>query len=146
MKIRIWAVVLCCLMLTAGAPLAQEKAPHDAADVADGTAILISYFEALKSGDVAALKDLLSADAYAEYKALIESNAEYPAFLRNYYRGLDYRIDTVEPAGRELSARVAIKFPDAEPIDSTFILRREKDAAAENAVPATWRIAEQDPQ
>ena len=130
-------------MLTAGATFAQESAPGDPADVAIGTATLISYFEALKGGDVAALKSLLSADAYAKYKELIESNTEYPAFLRNYYRGLEYRVDTVERAGQELAARVTITFPEAEPVTSTFILRRETDTGAGDAAPVTWRIAEQ---
>lgn len=143
MRIRMWAIVVCCLTLATGAPLAQDNAPGDPADLSVGTATLISYFEALKGGDVAALKSLLAADAYVEYKELIESNSEYPAFLRNYYRDLDYRIDTVQQAGQDLSARVTITFPDAEPVASIFILRREKDATAGGAAPATWRIAEQ---
>jgi hypothetical protein len=136
---------VCCLTLTAGAPFAQEKASLDPADLAVGTATLTSYFEALKGGDVAALKPLLTADAYAEYKELIESNTEYPAFLRNYYRDLEYRVDTIEPEGQDLLARVTIKFPDADPIDSTFILRRETEAGDENDAPTAWRIAEQNP-
>jgi len=55
-----------------------------------------SYLNALKIGDTVALKYYISGHFYKKRQVLLESNAEYSAFLKRFYGGARFNIiDTI---------------------------------------------------
>ena len=56
-------------------------------------------FEALKNGDVSSIKLCMSEGMYKRYKVLLENNKDYPEFLRNYYRGVDFWVESMIESG-----------------------------------------------
>jgi hypothetical protein len=56
------------------------------------TTTFTSLFGALRNGDVQTIKLYLSDQEYGRRKVLFEQNYEYPAFLRNFYRGAAVRV------------------------------------------------------
>lgn len=76
-----------------------------------------SLFNALKKGDVNALKLMLPAEEYAQYKVLFEKNKEYPVFLRNFYQGAKLRIGEVHPvrnSTNDVIAEFIVEFSGGE--------------------------------
>src|SRR5512147_1757621 len=81
---------ICVLILTTAlspfeAAHAEAKNPVDSATRIQSTFAIV--FQALQSGDVQTLKSHMAGHMYEQYKVLLEQNSEYPAFLRNFYRG-----------------------------------------------------------
>jgi hypothetical protein len=68
-----------------------------AADMRELRTDLTTMFQAMKDGDVAAIEQHCSGPMLAEYKTLFEQNQEYPAFLRNFYKGATFSIGSVKP-------------------------------------------------
>ena len=56
-----------------------------------------TLFQAMKDGDVAVIEQFLSGQMSSEYKRLLEQNQDYPAFLRNFYKGATFSISSVTP-------------------------------------------------
>lgn len=52
------------------------------------------YTQALKSGDVEELKSLLGGRLYEKRRALLEENAEYSDWLKQYYAGASFSFPT----------------------------------------------------
>lgn len=58
---------------------------------------LNTLFQAMKNGDVATIQQYCSGQMSSEYKTLFEQNQDYPAFLRNFYKGATFSIANVTP-------------------------------------------------
>ena len=101
------------------------------------------YFEALKNGDVTSIKLHISEGMYERYKVLLEKNKDYPEFLRNYYRDVDFWIEKVERIGHDILASAIIKFPNHESINSKFLLREKMDDVSPEVVGGRWKIVKQ---
>ena len=52
------------------------------------------YTQALKSGDVEEIKNLLGGRLYEKRRALLEENTEYSDWLRQYYAGASFSFPT----------------------------------------------------
>ena len=52
------------------------------------------YTQALKSGDVEAIKSLLGGRLYAKRRVLLEENTEYSDWLKQYYAGASFSFPT----------------------------------------------------
>ena len=65
----------------------------DLQDEPHGT--ILSYFNALKNGDVQTLKTLLTDPLLSNRRILLEQNTAYPAHLRNYYQDAGMSITEV---------------------------------------------------
>ena len=68
------------------------------------TQVLNNLFDALRSGNTGTLKRLFAGEMYAKNKTLLEQNAEYPDFLRNYYQGAIFTITEITPSGDDVLA------------------------------------------
>lgn len=93
------------------------------------TITFTSLFDALRNGDVKTIKSYLSAEEYAQHKVLFEQNKEYPAFLRNFYRGATLRvgqIDSVLSARDDVIAEFIVDFPGGDTTVTRMRLHRDK--------------------
>ena len=52
------------------------------------------YTQALKSGDVETIKNLLGGRLYEKRRALLEENTEYSGWLKQYYSGASFSFPT----------------------------------------------------
>ena len=142
MKALFWTVCLFLCFGAGGLVSAQDTQPGSQSYEQIGIATISSYFEALKKGDVDTIKNLLSKEVYQSYKALIETNTEYPAFLRDYYQGLEYDVETVEEEANDIRVSVTMRLPDKGTVTSTFIMRKTMTGAASDASGGQWQIVE----
>jgi len=86
-------------------------------------------FKALKDGDVNTIKQYLGGDALEKNRTLLEENANYPKFLRNYYRHADFRIEKVEKKDdADIVIGVKTFFPDGQTSAFNLQLQKIKDA------------------
>jgi len=53
------------------------------------------YSEALKKGDVNAIKSLVDGEFYKKNRSLLEQNSNYPEFLRNHFQRLELIVEEV---------------------------------------------------
>jgi hypothetical protein len=104
---------------------------------------LYPCFKALKNGDVSSIKLHISEGMYERYKVLLEKNKDYPEFLRNYYRGVDFGVEKVELSGQEVSVAVSIQFPDNESLNSKFLLRKRMNELNSDETGGRWKIVKQ---
>jgi hypothetical protein len=92
------------------------------------TTTFTSLFAALRDGDVQTIKLYLSDQEYRRHKVLFEQNSEYPAFLRNFYRGATVRIGdihSVHNASDDVVAEFIVEFPGGETINTGMRLTRD---------------------
>jgi uncharacterized membrane protein len=68
----------------------------------------MAYLQAVKTGDVETIKQLLSDEDYKAYRVMLEQNSAYPDFLRQPYKGVTFQV-TDEGNSHYL---VEITFPD----------------------------------
>ena len=66
---------------------------------------LNTLFQAMKDGDVATIQQYCSGQMSSEYKKLFEENQDYPAFLRNFYKGATFSIAKVNTDARRRHGR-----------------------------------------
>lgn len=101
-------------------------------------AVVETYFDALKSGDVQAVMTVITDPLLGSRKLLLEQNTAYPDYLRNYYRDAVLAIDRItSPADTVRTVDVSIAFPeDANPLTIKFVL---------TDTPAGWKISEELP-
>jgi len=101
------------------------------------------YFEALKNGDVGAIKLHISEGMYERYKVLLEKNKDYPEFLRKYYRDVDFEIEKIEWIDNDILVSAMIKFPNNESLISKFLLRKEMDKVYPDVISGRCKIVKQ---
>jgi hypothetical protein len=94
---RMSLVFLLAAMVLAGSPgQAQEVALADPQLVTIRHQVLLPFLEALKNGDVSEIKRHMSLELYERNRVLLDENMEYPAFLRNYYKDISFRVVKAE--------------------------------------------------
>lgn len=88
-------VTLCAAIPSATAAQTNIPAPPSASEMRELYTSLDELFQGMKNGDVAVIQQHFS--GLSEYKVLLEQNKDYPAFLRNFYRGATFNISRVTP-------------------------------------------------
>ena len=97
-RMRIPILLMLCLICQPMLRSAQTASPTASpAETRELRSDLITLFQAMKDGDVATIEQHCSGPMLAEYKTLFEQNQEYPAFLRNFYKGATFSIGSVKP-------------------------------------------------
>lgn len=92
-------------------------------------------FQAMKDGDVVVIEQYFSGQMSSEYKTLLEQNQDYPAFLRNFYKGASFSIASVTPTPEgDMIVDVAIQLGGG----SRSITRL--DAKRFDGAPAKWKV------
>jgi hypothetical protein len=103
--------------------------------------VLLPFFEGLKNGDVSLMKRHMSRDLYESNRVLLEENQEYPAFLRDYYKNISFRVVKAEreATGSGLIFHVAVETPGGSVEVHELRLSREKQDDLQYDV---WAIEE----
>ena len=97
-NVKIGATLFFGLMLFS--PFTSEaQEPHD---------VVMAYYQAMKNGDVLAMKSYMGGKLYEKRKILLEQNANYPEFLRNHYERGDIQVGEVHNG----VVKVMVQFPD----------------------------------
>ena len=98
--------------------------------------VLNDLFAALKSGDVGSLKRLFAEEMYAKNKILLEKNAGYSDFLRNYYRETIFKVTEISPDNDGLMASFIALFPDGSKKTTHLLLaQRALETQQKHTVP-----------
>ena len=101
--------------------------------------VLLPFFEALKTGNVSEIKKHMSESLYEKNRVLLEDNADYPDFLRSYYRDVHFRVVKAETgiADDDIFVHVAFKFSDgSNSVNELKISKRKQDGQQSD----TWVI------
>jgi hypothetical protein len=94
-----------------------------------------TLFQAMKDGDVAVIEQYSSGQMSSEYKKLLEQNREYPAFLRNFYKGATFSISGVTPTpDGDMIVDVVIQFGGGSKSVTRLNVKRFDGA------PAQWKV------
>jgi hypothetical protein len=107
--LRLLFLALCFAGNFAGAADLRIENPHLYTTLRDTT--FAPLFEAMRTGDVAAIRQYLSGSTYEKYRVLLEQNKEYGRFLRNYYAGATFELNQVLPSDNGYVADVFIYWP-----------------------------------
>jgi hypothetical protein len=95
-----------------------------------------ALFQAMRDGDVAVIEQYLSGHMSSEYKTLLEQNKDYPAFLRNFYKGATFSIASVTPTSDgSVVVDVVIQLGDGSKSITRLTAKRSDSA------PASWKVA-----
>ena len=85
---------ICQPILHAGQAAGSTPSPSEMRELRTSFTTL---FQAMKDGDVATIQKYCSGQMLSEYKTLFEQNQDYPAFLRNFYKGATFSIANLKP-------------------------------------------------
>ena len=80
--------------------------PVWAADSNDPADIVQLYFSALKEGDIAGIKNVVSESFYSKSKVLLEQNTSYADFLRKSYNNTEIHIIDIDISDGQAFVRV----------------------------------------
>jgi len=119
-------------------PLHAEEIPINDPLYNDIANTVMSYFTALKDGDINTIKMYISLAIYNKHKALLEQNEKYTEFLRNYYQGAEFEVEKVEKIDDNIIVTVVIKL--AKSSLSVISLRLVKESSQGEATNQTWKI------
>ena len=113
------------------------RSTPSASDMRELRANLNTLFQAMKEGDVATIQQYCSGPMAAEYKTLFEQNQEYPAFLRNFYKGATFTISnvTATPDG-EMVVDVVIELGGGSKSLTKLNVKRFE------GTPAKWKVTD----
>lgn len=110
-------------------------------DITNNT--LIPYFEALKAGDVTAIKNYISGEIYFRSKKLLEENDYYPEFLRNFYDGMSFEVDEIVESDGDVIAKILVEFPSGSRGIINLLLRKEPlDPYGQDAT-EIWKVVKE---
>lgn len=98
---------------------------------------VVYYFDALKTGNIEAIKNSVAGEFYAEQKILLEENAQYPNFLRKNFANASFRLGNIyQPSADRAIVNVTIYFADGSESPTVFHLERI-------SADYTWRIVKE---
>ena len=122
------SVILVSAMILGAALPALGNSPEDT---------VTQYMEAIKKGDVVAIKSHIGGKLLKRRQVLLEQNRKYPEFLRNQYNGVDYRILGTEagPDSNQRTVEIELQFPDGRQSLSSLIL--------EQTPQGSWQVIDQ---
>ena len=119
-------------LLAAGVPVAAEPGAAPPALETRVDATVSHYADALKTGNCRELERHLAPTAYETYRTLCEQNAEYPQFLRTFYRDASFWVSDIRVDGAEMRCTLHVHTPDGDASQAS--LRLERHGARK------WRI------
>ena len=140
MKKNIPFLLMLMILTTVKLSHAQEVPLNDTLMMEIKHTALLPYFNALKEGDVTAIKRYLGPDLYQKNRVLLEQNKEYPEFLRTFYQGVTITIEKAAKANGNIIVDVVLEFPNGD--RNLTQLSLVKDGRKSDGGPArqAWKI------
>ena len=98
------------------------------------------YFHAIQEGNVHSVKEFLGESLYKKKKELLNDNSEYGEFLKKYYDGAEFVIESSssggEPGGQSSrKVKVTVEFPGGNTSAITLITERDSSGS--------WKIIDE---
>lgn len=101
---------------------------------------VLPFFEALKNGDVKLIKKYIAGYMYESKKVLLEQNMEYPEFLRNYYQGVEFYVDSAYRSGDYVLVHISLEYPNGDYGSANLYLWPIKDITQGMHETKNWQI------
>jgi hypothetical protein len=83
-------------------------------------------FSAMKNGKVGKIKNYISGEMLQRNRVLLEQNREYPAFLRKFYDGAQFKVVEAVRNGDIVVANIMIIFQDGYESEVRLQLHRDR--------------------
>ena len=99
---------------------------------------VLPYLSALKEGDVSAIKQYIASEMYEKNKGLLEQNKEYPRFLKNYYKGVEFSFENAEEIDGVVIVNMIITYPNGFRSSNKLRMHKERDANEHEV----WKVGE----
>lgn len=99
------------------------------------SALVLQFFDALKTGNVSMLGSLIGGDLSIQLKPLLQDNQDYPEYLRQHYAQTTFSLNHISEKMGVVVARVTVDFPGGP--TQTWTLNLTKDNAG------VWHIIKQ---
>ena len=87
---------------------------------------VLSYFQALKNGDIETIKDLITGEMYEKRKVLLEQNENYSEFLKKVYQGAEFRINKTTEIDNDVLVNVEVDSPNGKK-DLNLLLKKDME-------------------
>ena len=118
-------IIIAALVVSVNVFDANAMEPND---------IVLSYLQALKHGDIAAIKDSIAGKLYKKRKVLLEQNENYSEFLKKFYQDAEFQISKTTAKDDKVFISVDVDFSGKK---TNFTLLLLKNAAG------NWKIYEE---
>jgi hypothetical protein len=102
--------------------------------------IVLPFFSALKAGDVNSIKRYIAGDMYESKKVLLEQNKEYPEFLRNYYRGVEFYTENIAEDSGYIIVDISVEYPNGDCGTAKLYLYQINDLNQGTQESEIWKI------
>jgi hypothetical protein len=101
-----------------GVPCAEAEEPFDT---------VLSYAEALRTGDTIRIKSHIGGRLYEKRELLLDQNEEYPDYLRKFYDGAVFQIsnELTDLGERGQGVEIEIRFPSGHRSEIMAIVEQE---------------------
>ena len=103
---------------------------------------VFSFLTALKNGDVNSIKQYIAGDMYESRKILLEQNKEYTEFLREYYQGVEFYVDSAHGSGDYVLVHISIEYPNGDYGSANLYLWPIRDITQGMHETKKWKIFE----
>lgn len=87
---------------------------------------VLSYFQALKNGDIETVKSLITGEMYNKRKVLLEQNENYSEFLKKVYQGAEFRINKTTEIDNDVLVNVEVDSPNGKK-DLNLLLKKDME-------------------
>ena len=118
-------IIIAALVVSFGVLEANALEPND---------IVLFYLQALKQGDVEAIKDSIAGELYRKRKVLLEQNEYYSEFLKKFYQDAEFQITKTTAEDDKVFISVDVDFSGR---NTNFTLLLLKNNAG------NWKIYEE---
>lgn len=137
--IRIFFVL--SFLFVSGISAVEGLASDNAFDSSRVSQDLQLFFDALKSGDVNALKTHIGGEVLQRRKSLIEKNKGYSKSLRNQFQAAKFQILDIEAQGKNVSSKVRVIFKSGSEQYIRFLLEKRIDPGSQQE---RWIVIKED--
>ena len=97
-----------------------------AANALEPNDTVLSYFQALKNGDIETIKDLITGEMYEKRKVLLEQNENYSEFLKKVYQEAEFRINETNETDNDVLVNVEVNTLNGK-TEFNLLLKKDMD-------------------
>ena len=87
---------------------------------------VLSYFQALKNGDIETVKGLITGEMYNKRKVLLEQNENYSEFLKKVYQEAEFRINETNEIDNDVLVNVEVNTLNGK-TEFNLLLKKDMD-------------------
>jgi hypothetical protein len=119
------SLMIVVLIMSFGSFDANALEPND---------IVLSYLQALKDGNIEAIKDSIAGELYKKRKVILEQNENYSEFLKKFYQDAEFQLTKTTTKDDKVFISVDVDFSGRKS-NFTFLLLKNTSG--------NWKIYEE---